>query len=293
MNKTVVIEALEAQLQTKKTEVEQYESTVSGPALKTKHEEILNWLRENVSNLIPNIEVDTHRMRVFKTGSPNDSWGGLTISLESNYWKSEEREVFAKMNWYGSSASTKDENTLADVQIFGAVASKLGVIEYEFKNNWRPTIESITTPVDNLYSEISKLEYSVRDIKNSLAQEEKDTYKKAGFACKIKPSMQIVTNWDKEGNPRELKEVEKEIKLSTGRSNYDYAYVNSFKVVKTNKYKTTLEIVYKDRKVEYEVTANKFNAFIDDVYEWQNVQCDRESARNKERYENFYKKENA
>lgn len=293
MNKTVVIEALEAQLQTKKNEVEQYESTVSGPALKMKQEEILNWLRENVSNLIPNIEVDSHRIRVFKTGSPNDSWGGLTISLESDYWKSGDRDIFAKMNWYGSSASTKEENTLADVQIFGAVASKLSAIEYEFKNNWRTAIENITNPVNAFYSEISKLEYSVRDVRNSLVVEEKETYKKAGFDCKIKPSMQIVTNWDKEGNPRELKEVEKEIKLSTGRSNYDYVYVNSFKVVKTNKYKTTLEIGYKDRKVEYEVTANKFNAFIDAVYEWQNAQCDRESARNKERYENFYKKENA
>lgn len=269
MNNEIILSALESQLASKRAELESYETSTSEPAFKATTQEVLDVLRNNVSSLIPSIMLDESRIEIMKCSNPN-GWSALTISLQ-NDWRSEDRKSYAKMNWYGSSATTQEENILNDVQIFGAVAAKLAWIEHEFLNDWRPRLLEIGKPCQEMQTEIRKIDSSIRDIKSKIRQDGIDSYKREGFSCTVTPTLNIECDWNQESRPYILKENTPNIKLSIGRSKYEYVYVKAFKVVKTNKYKTTLEVTLdQDSTREYTVTAKSFDDFITEVYLWQN-----------------------
>lgn len=287
MNNQIILSALESQLAIKKAERDSYETSTSEPAFKATTQEVLESLRNNVSALIPSIMLDENRVEIMKCSNPN-SWSALTVSLQ-NDWRSEDRKLYAKMNWYGSSATLQEENILNDVQIFGAVAAKLAWIEYEFLNNWRPKLLEINKPIQEMQSEIRKIDSSIHDIKYKIRQEGIDTYKTEGFSCTITPALNIEMDWEAEERPYILKENTPSIKLSTGRSKWDYVYAKAFKVIKTNKYKTTLEVTLSDDKVvEHTVTARSFNDFIDEVYNWQTERSKEHNDKMTERFNTRY-----
>jgi len=289
MNNQIILSALESQLAIKKADRDSYETCTSEPALKAATQEVLESLRDNVCALIPSIMLDESRIEIMKCSNSN-SWSALTVSLQ-NDWRSEDRKVYAKMNWYGSSATTQEENVLNDVRIFGAVAAKLAWIEYEFLNNWRPKLMEINKPCDLMRSEIYSIESGIRDIKQKITQEGIDTYKTEGFFCTVIPALNIEMDWEADeidpskGRPYILKSTIVNIKLSIGRSKWDYVYAKSFKVIKTNKYKTTLEVTLGDnRVVEHTVTAKSFNDFIDQVYNWQTDRAKEQNDKMTERF---------
>ena len=287
MNNQIILSALESQLAIKKAERDSYETSTSEPAFKATTQEVLESLRNNVSALIPSIMLDENRIEIMKSCNPN-SWSALTISLQ-NDWRSEDRKLYTKMNWYGSSATTQEENILNDVQVFGAVAAKLAWIEYEFLNNWRPKLLEINKPIQEMQSEIRKIDSSIHDIKYKIRQEGIDTYKTEGFSCTITPALNIEMDWEAEARPYILKSSIPSIKLSTGRSKWDYVYAKAFKVIKTNKYKTTLEVTLSDDKVvEHTVTARSFNDFIDEVYNWQTERSKEHNDKMTERFNTRY-----
>jgi hypothetical protein len=287
MNNEIILSALESQLVNKRAELESYETSTSEPAFKAATQEVLESLRNNVSNLIPSIMLDESRIEIMKCSNSN-SWSALTISLQ-NDWRSEDRKLYTKMNWYGSSATTQEENILNDVQIFGAVAAKLAWIEYEFLNNWRPKLLEISKPVQEMSSEIRKIDSSIRDIKWKIRQEGIDRYKQEGFSCTIIPTLNIECDWNQESRPYILKENTPNIKLSIGRSKYDYVFVKAFKVVKTNKYKTTLEVTLdQDNVREYIVTAKTFDDFITEVYLWQTERSKEHNDKMTEKFNSRY-----
>jgi len=287
MNNQIILSALESQLVIKKAERDSYETSTSEPAFKATTQEVLESLRNNVSALIPSIMLDENRVEIMKCSNPN-SWSALTVSLQ-NDWRSEDRKLYAKMNWYGSSATLQEENILNDVQIFGAVAAKLAWIEYEFLNNWRPKLLEINKPIQEMQSEIRKIDSSIHDIKYKIRQEGIDTYKTEGFSCTITPALNIEMDWEAEERPYILKENTPSIKLSTGRSKWDYVYAKAFKVIKTNKYKTTLEVTLSDDKVvEHTVTARSFNDFIDEVYNWQTERSKEHNDKMTEKFNTRY-----
>ena len=287
MNNQIILSALESQLVIKKAERDSYETSTSEPAFKATTQEVLESLRNNVSALIPSIMLDESRIEIMKCSNSN-SWSALTISLQ-NDWRSEDRKLYTKMNWYGSSATTQEENILNDVQVFGAVAAKLAWIEYEFLNNWRPKLLEINKPIQEMQSEIRKIDSSIHDIKYKIRQEGIDTYKTEGFSCTITPALNIEMDWEAEARPYILKSSIPSIKLSTGRSKWDYVYAKAFKVIKTNKYKTTLEVTLGDDKiVEHTVTARSFNDFIDEVYNWQTERSKEHNDKMTERFNTRY-----
>ena len=287
MNNEIILSALQSQLVTKKVDRDSYETSTSEPAFKAMTQEVLDVLRENVSPLIPSIMLDESRIEIMKCSNSN-SWSAVTISLQ-NDWRSEDRKSYAKMNWYGSSATTQEENILNDVQIFGAVAAKLAWIEYELLNTWRPKLLEINKPVLEMSTEIRKIESSIRDIEYKIRQAGIDSYKQEGFSCAITPILSIEMDWDQETRPYILKSSIPSIKLSIGRSKWDYVYTKSFKVMKTNKYKTTLEVTLgNDSLVEHTVTARSFNDFIDEVYNWQTERSKEHNDKMTEKFNTRY-----
>jgi hypothetical protein len=292
MNNQVILSALQSQLATKKDELHSYETTTSEPAFKAISDEVLTSLRENVSTLIPKITLSDSRIEIMKSSQPNSGWSAMTIYLDSNFRRSDsdtKQQFFAKINWYGSSATTEDQNSLNDLQIFGAVAAKLSWIEYEFINNWRPRLIEINKPCDDMRAEIYHIEHSIRTIEHKITQEGISKYKQVGFSCTIIPTLNIEVDWDDENRPYILKETIANIKLSIGRSRWDYVYAKSFKILKTNKYKTTLEVTLGDNRiVEYTVSAKSFDNFIEQVYNWQTNFADKHNDKMTEKFNNNY-----
>lgn len=293
MNKQITLTALETLLATKTAECEAYFETVYNPAIKSKTTEIFSWLRDNVSNLIPKIEASSNRIEIMKSASPH-GWSACTIYLERE-WKTE--ETYCKMNWYGSSATSSDQNILNDLQIFGAVAANLSKIEHEFINNWKPSFMAIEDGTRQLNTEIYGIKDTIATLKSEIRQEDLDRYKKEGFSLTLDKYLDVDRNWDIENSDYELIEKDARIKLQIGRSNHDYVQVSGFKILKTNKYKTTLEVsVTNYRPTDpthvrtYEVTAAKFDQFIQKVYDWQNGGSKETNDRAKTRFERNYKK---
>ena len=293
MNKQITLTALETLLATKTAESEAYYETVYDPAIKSKNTEIFSWFRDNVSNLIPKIEASSNRIEIMKSASPH-GWTACTIYLERE-WKTE--ESYCRMNWYGSSANVSDQNILNDLQIFGAIAANLSKIEHEFINDWKPGFMAIEDGTKQLNTEIYGIKNTISQLKSEIKQEDLDRYKKEGFSLTLDKYLDITRNYDVENSDYELIEKDARAKLQTGRSNHDYVNVSAFKVLKTNKYKTTLEIVqtnyYSTDPVmvrTYEVTSAKFDQFIQEVYDWQNGGSKLNTERVTTRFEKNYKK---
>jgi len=292
MNNQVILSALQSQLATNKDELYAYETSTSEPAFKALSEEVFGSLKENVSSLIPKITLSDSRIEIMKSSQPNSGWSAMTIYLDSNFRRSDsetKQQFFAKINWYGSSATTEDQNSLNDLQIFGAVAAKLAWIEYEFINNWRPRLIEINKPCDLMRADIYQIEYNIRDIERKITQEGISKYKQVGFSCTIIPTLNIEVDWDDENRPYILKGTIANIKLSIGRSRWDYVYAKSFKILKTNKYKTTLEVTLGDNRiVEYTVSAKSFDNFIEQVYNWQTDIAKKHNDKTTEKFNNNY-----
>jgi len=290
MNNQVILTALQSQLTTKQAELESHETLVANPALKANSQEVLQSLRDNVYSLIPNITIDTNRLEIMRFDSPT-SWSRSSVTLYlENDWKSEYKTLDIRMNWYGSSANLKEENILNDVQVFGAVAAKLAWIEYEFKNNWRPKLIEIGKISYDLRTEISEINSNIRSVENQIREEEISIYKKEGFACTLIPTLNLSRNYEIEGNPYQLQSSIPNIQLSTGRGKWDYVFAKSFKILKTNKYKTTLEVTQSDDRIkEYTVSAKSFDNFISEVYNWQSNLAKIHNDKMTERLESYSK----
>lgn len=293
MNKQITLTALETLLATKTAESEVYYETVYNPAIQSKNTEIFSWLRENVSNLIPKIDASSNRIEIMKSASPH-GWASCTIYLDRPYRSD---ESYCKMNWYGSSADTTEQNILNDVQIFGAIAANLSKIQYEFINNWKPSFTEIEEGTRQLNTEIYGIKNTISQLKSEIRQEDLDKYKKEGFSLTLDKYLDIDRNWDVDNIDYELIEKDARIKLQIGRANHDYVQVSAFKILKTNKYKTTLEVSLTNYRSTdpvcvrtYEVTSAKFDQFVEEAYNWQNGGSKETNDRAKARFERNYKK---
>lgn len=280
MNNQIVLNALNAQLLEKQKIALEHKEQSQSPKNEALRLNILEWFRDNVSTKIPNITASQHSIEISRSQNPNSSWGGCTLSLDIDYRT--RNPISVKMNWYGSSARLEDENTLIDVEIFGAVASKLGIISHEFINNWYPAFKNISAKLEELESEIHDINRSIRQVESDVRVEGLDRYKKEGFALTLDKNTTCERNWHSDDRAYEIKEDNRTIKLSTGRSKYNYVWVTSFKILKINKYKVSVEVTQDkgestEKTAVYEVSAKKFNEFIQDVYDWQNGGSQRNS----------------
>jgi len=292
MNKQIVLEALEAQYKTKQAEMEAYENNVVKPAYYEQNNKILSWFQENVSNLIQKTVATRDRIEIMKF-EEHASWSSCTISLMTDY-RSESRSKYAEFNWYSSRATAKDGFVLADVQIFGAVAAKLQNIESMMIEVWYPSFMEIYSELNKMEMEYSNLSSMISNTKYEIANEAKARYRQVGFSCELNDTKHIHTDWDT--NETTLRDIKHQIKLQTGRSNYEYVYVNSFKVKAINKYKCTLEFFNSDTQLSREETVSikRFGDFIEDVYNWQNGGSESDIKSITDRYNRRYaKQENA
>lgn len=291
MPNNIILDALKTQLTDKQNKRKEYKETVYDRDVELLTGAILVWLQENVSSKIARIAASERGIEIMRSENQKGSWAATTLYFDKN-WKDNAYQL--KMNWYGSSANSKDVHSLFDVEIMGAIASKFNSIEAQSFTEWLPAFSNINKPFEKMEEEIYEIERSIRQVESDIKAQDIDRYKKPGFQLTLNPRLDYHRNWNDDDSEYELKEHPYLIKLSLGRSNYEYIWVNSFKVIKANNYKVTLEIPLMDREdkaiVTHEVTVKKFDSFVKDAYEWQNGGSEKHNEAVKERFERYYAK---
>jgi hypothetical protein len=290
MNKQIILSALEAQLKTKQSEMEVYENDVVKPAYQEQSDKIFRWFLENVSSLIPQVSATSDRIEIMKCGD-NRRWSACTIQLTTD-WRSESRSKYAEFNWYSSRANGKETDLLADVQIFGAVASKFHEIENMMISEWHPAFVEIYKDFNKMEMECNNMNSMIYTTKQEIINESKNQYRKAGFSCELNAKKDIHTNWDT--NEVTLIDKKHEIKLQIGRNRFDYVYVSAFKVKEINKYKCILEVSNENNRLsnkEFTITAKRYDEFINEVFNWQNGGSESDSKYTTDRFNRRYAKQ--
>jgi hypothetical protein len=289
MNNKTILSALHAQVETKTAEYNKIVDEQQTPALRAKYDEVLVWLRENVSSLIPSITLDIDRLEINKTGRSN-TWSAATVYINTD-WRTEEKH--AKLNWYSSSATLEDKNELNDVQVFGQLAAHLAKIEWMMINEWSPSLRFINASANTLEKELDELKRSIRDIETKVAGEEKLAYSKVGFDLQFKKFKCTKYREPKDGvnvEGMDLVEYSKSLQLKTGRGRWDYVNVYGYKVLGCAKGKYIIQYNLDEdnvKKYQIVVTEKNMKAFIDDVYQWESVGCDRATAQQMEKYNRY------
>jgi hypothetical protein len=99
---------------------------------------------------------------------------------------------------------------------------------------------------------------------------------------------EYIRSEDRSDDRMELVDGSKLIELKTGRGRWDYVHVHGYKVIGFAKGKYTLECFRNnDTKFQMVVSEKNMNLFIDDVYQWENIGCDKETAKQIERYNKY------
>lgn len=286
MNNQVVLSALKAQLETKQSEVKLFHEEVYGPNMHDMTMDVFGWLKQNVSPLIQRIHLSQSTLEIMRSDNPKSGWGACTISLNTEWHNDRTTSLYARMNWYSSSATVKDQNVLNDVAIFGAVAYNLDKIERLFIDEWMPKIKEISKPLEDLNDEVSRIESSIREIERNIKTEELQKYKRLGFELTLSPDY----TYSEDG----VVERPKAIQLQYSRSKWDYVWLEKFKCLGMTNRKYVIEYwrtaSSEDQKQTVVVSEKYMEEFIKSVYDWQTKGSQHTKDWATERYQKNYAK---
>jgi hypothetical protein len=156
-----------------------------------------------------------------------------------------------------------------------AIAAGFDLICEQYKTKWLPAFNKIESVKSDKYSEIYKIEREIRSCEAEIAELEKEKYNQAGIELTLKPTANYDSNYDNNECVYTKKYAEHHIRAQYGRSKWDYAYINSFKVVSFPKAKFGKVVLEwkggaddtKTRTVE--LNKQRYAEFISEVHNWQ------------------------
>jgi hypothetical protein len=266
MNKNIILAALQSQLQTIKAESQAHYTDVYQPAVAKLNDKISKWFATNVISGMHLIELNGDSITVYPTDAT-----GYSNNISINYrggWRSDGGYVEVSSYRPDLNSSEDNTNSIAYYAAMYAIAQKFDRISKEYMTKWLPAFNKLTAAKSDISDAIWKIEREIRNCEEEIATIEKDIYFKSGFECTLKP------RHDFDWSTNEKKVDAKHIRLTNGRSRWDYFNINSFKVVnfpKAKHAKVVLEFPYgSDNKiVTREVSKKYYSQFVDSVYHWQ------------------------
>lgn len=270
-NKQVMLEALEAQLSVKETEVTTYTQEVFNPQVQDLNDSILEWFHQNISFSLIKAEIGSDSLTMH---TQKDRWANRIQFSIRNYWREKEAPEF-EFNW--SSGNTySDPNDIEYGITIGRVCQNHDTIKDLFINEWTVKYKEFQKNLRALQEPVNSLETSIRTLKHEMLDDQKESFMKPGFSLKLKgyKSIEWVRSEDYSSNERELQDKPGELKLQTGRSKYDYVFVREFTVNKKVGYKYDLTVVnHNGVATTVQVTTKQFEDFIDSVISWENTKA--------------------
>jgi hypothetical protein len=161
-----------------------------------------------------------------------------------------------------------------------------------------PAIAKLNSAKEDKHSEIYGIEREIRTCETEIAELEKEIYNQSGFECTLKPYANYDSNYDNNECVYTKTMAEHHIRAQYGRSKWDYAYVNSFKVVSFPKAKHAKVVLEwkggSDEKTRtVELNKTRYAEFINEVYYWQTSRADQRDAEINDRIDRYNEKATA
>lgn len=272
--KQVLYNALQVQLDAKKQAYEVYHDTVTQPAF----HELMTKIREYLTSIAPitddmGLELNNRTLRI-RANTDRYSTGIELIMVTTHSQK------WVDIEWSsGSYNLTNKKDKEIYLYILHSLFINLKTIEDKFINEWRNKWNEIWDADNVIQKEHTDLQYALNMLSNEIKNDTVENMKQIGFEIKsFKPSHNLDWDYDKDDNKRLYKiNVDKKfIRIQIGRSQYDTVHVNGFKVLgkKGNKYNVEVYREHYPAKT-YNILEKKFEAFVDDVANWEYKQADK------------------
>ena len=282
-----ILEALNAQLELKKSEVITFEQTVKKQNTEDVNASVLTWMQTYVDHSIKSVSVNNNEIRVYATESKND---GIAIYSRSNWFSSKaDRKHSCELSWYSSSASSADTEKLKYLSVLGNIANCFLAIEDQYLNTWSKLFKVVDDQCSQMYSEIYKIERSISEVTENVKKDTAYKYKQLGFEM-TSFAKSSSCSWNNDGT-RSIKENDPVIKLQYGRSKWDKLYVKSYKVLSATKSKYSLLVtqMHGDKETTVEVTASRMDQFVNDILDWETRGSKQEAENAKSIYDRYLK----
>jgi hypothetical protein len=212
---------------------------------------------------------------VIKPSDSTDYGSDITINYRAS-WRRDGEGAYFDVSSYRPDIDSREDNT-ASVRYYSVMASvaiNFESICKQYKTKWLPVMSKLKNAKDDKYSEIYKIEREIRTCEAEIAELEKEIYNQSGFECTLKPMTNYNSNYDN-GDCVYIKTQDPHhIKAHHGRARWDYAYINSFKVVsfpKAKHSKVVLEwkAASDDKTRTTELNKTRYAEFVTEVYHWQ------------------------
>jgi hypothetical protein len=273
MNKNIILAALQSQLETIKADAIAHENDVYNPALAKLTSKIKVYFETHIFESIHDMSIASDRITVM----PNDDTSyGNTITIDYRGGWRGDNGYFETSSYRPDLKSNEDNtNTVRYYKAMAAIAAGFDLICEQYKTKWLPAFTKIESVKSDKYSEIYKIEREIRSCESEIAELEKEKYNQAGIELTLKPTANYDSNYDNNECVYTKKYAEHHIRAQYGRSKYDYAYINSFKVVSFPKAKFGKVVLEwkggaddtKTRTVE--LNKQRYAEFISEVHNWQ------------------------
>ena len=279
--KQILYNALASQLETKKIEAEKYSNEVYDKASSELKLDVLNYFTDKVKGF-STFNFSGSRITLELSSSWYDK---VEINLNSS-WRGDDASKEVKMEWNSGSVSNKpDDKGHYLFDLMSGVYANFEEISNKYLNEWYLTYLKNEKDNNDAWKEYNDLKNALDNLKNEIKNDSTDAMKVAGFTIK-KFKEKFSYDWDYVDDKRVYRVAtsEQSIKLQTGRSMYDTSYFTGFKVLgkKGNKY--NVEVYregYPDRT--YDVLEKKFESFVQEVSDWENVKADKYKAEAEQR----------
>ena len=282
MNKNIILSALQSQLETVKTDAIAHENDVYTPALAKLTSKIKVYFDQWVAENIHDISIASDRITIL----PNDdtSYGNsITIDYRAS-WRND--GAYFETSSYRPDLKSNEDNTktIRYYKTLAAIANTFDLICEQYKTKWLPAFSKIESAKSDKYNEIWKIEREIRTCEAEIAELEKEKYHQSGVELTLKPMANYDSNYENNECVYTKKYQEHHIKAQYGRSKYDYAYINSFKVVSYPKGKHAKVVLQwssgadDTRTRTVELNKQRYAEFITEVHSWETTRAaERES----------------
>jgi len=276
MNNTVILKALQSQLETIKTEAIDHETLIFEPAVTKLVEKVKAYFEERVFQNIHNIELTSENIFIF----PSDTSGygnDITINYRSSWREEEGRFGYFQISSYRPDLDSREYNTIATKYhvCMAAIAMNFESICEQWKTKWMPAFNKLSKAKSEKYDGIYTLEREIRRVENEIAESEKQVYNEAGFECTLKDYTSYDSNYDNGKNTYTKKVTDHMIRAYYGRGRWDFVSIHSFKVMSFPKAKHSKVIItYKVNSADdvvrtLELNKQRYADFVSQVYDWQ------------------------
>ena len=285
--KQVLYNALQVQLETKKQAYDIHLETITQPAF----HELVTEVRKYITSIVPiddsnELSLSNSSLRI----KLENSYSGY-ITLELNgYWSGDKRIPQIELDWHSGRYNLNGkEDVLKYINVLHALSQNLKSIEDIWISDWKIKYDSIWDANISIKKEYEELQSALNTLKYEIQSDLADSMKQIGFEIKqFKQNYNL--DWDYDlvnGNGKRTYKIlthPQQIKLQYGRSHYDTIHVNGFKVLgkKGNKY--NIEVNREGRMHVYDVLEKKFDSFVNDVVEWENIKADKRRIETEERF---------